>query len=102
MDWTRRIAKMPPSAWVAGAAAVSCAYLLGRYWQRRETAAPRAPAAFARAVAEPGSFEQVREAGPEAMRDGDSLRGWDEVDEGSDASFPASDPPSYALPRSFD
>jgi hypothetical protein len=35
----------------------------------------------------------VRSAGPEAMRNGEGLR-WDKVDEASDGSFPASDPPS--------
>jgi hypothetical protein len=35
----------------------------------------------------------VRSAGPESMRNGDGLH-WDKVDEASDGSFPASDPPS--------
>jgi len=34
----------------------------------------------------------VRSAGPEAMRD--PPKNWDEVDEASDESFPASDPPA--------
>ncbi len=34
----------------------------------------------------------VRDAGPEAMRD-PPARGWTTVDEESDQSFPASDPP---------
>ncbi len=34
----------------------------------------------------------VRDAGPEAMRD-PVPRGWSAVDEASDQSFPASDPP---------
>ncbi len=34
----------------------------------------------------------VRPAGPESMRD--PPKKWDEVDEESDESFPASDPPS--------
>jgi len=35
----------------------------------------------------------VRDAGPEAMRD-PPQRGWSDVDEASDQSFPASDPPA--------
>ncbi|HXJ02326.1 MAG TPA: hypothetical protein VNH44_13975 [Micropepsaceae bacterium] len=38
--------------------------------------------------------EQVRSAGPDAMRD-EPLREWDEVDQAADESFPASDPPSH-------
>jgi hypothetical protein len=39
--------------------------------------------------------EHVRSAGPEAMRD-EPTRDWDEVDQATDESFPASDPPSHA------
>jgi len=35
----------------------------------------------------------VRNAGPEELKDPDG-RAWDKVDEQSDESFPASDPPS--------
>lgn len=37
--------------------------------------------------------DYVRPAGPEAMRDA-PRRGWDKLDEASDESFPASDPPA--------
>ncbi len=37
--------------------------------------------------------QPVRPAGKEAMRDPPAE--WDHVDEANDASFPASDPPSY-------
>jgi hypothetical protein len=42
-----------------------------------------------------GDPHPVRDAGPDEMRDEDG-KDWDEVDERSDESFPASDPPSYS------
>jgi 5-enolpyruvylshikimate-3-phosphate synthase len=38
------------------------------------------------------NFAKVRNAGPEAMRD--DCPDWDRVDQASDESFPASDPPA--------
>lgn len=38
------------------------------------------------------SYSDIRDAGPEAMRD-PSPRDWSETDEDGDESFPASDPP---------
>jgi hypothetical protein len=60
-----------------------------RFWhkKRRET-----PAAFAQGQGAPGNDTQVRDAGPEAMRDLPA-RSWTEADEAGDESFPASDPP---------
>ena len=43
---------------------------------------------------DPANIDQPRTAGPASIRDRDPRRGWDEVDEQSDESFPASDPPS--------
>ena len=40
-----------------------------------------------------GSHTDVRDAGPEAMRDKPAGE-WDKTDEESDESFPASDPPA--------
>jgi len=49
-------------------------------------------AAFADDQAHEGE-SPVRDAGPDAMRD-PPQRGWSDVDEASDQSFPASDPPA--------
>ncbi|HVJ03060.1 MAG TPA: hypothetical protein VM662_12825 [Sphingomonas sp.] len=87
-------------AGLLGAAAIGvAAFLAGRLSRRGEEEEGPTPAAFAVRTAEPGSFNPTRDAGPEHMRDEDGVV-WDEVDEGSDESFPASDPPSYALPKS--
>ena len=48
-------------------------------------------AAFASGESTPGPVE-VRNAGPEAMRSDPPE--WDKVDEASDESYPASDPPA--------
>lgn len=49
--------------------------------------------AFASGETAPSNFTQVRNAGPEAMAS-EAPPGWDSVDEASDESFPASDPPA--------
>jgi hypothetical protein len=38
-------------------------------------------------------LQHVRDAGPEAMEN--PPKSWDDVDEASDESFPASDPPAH-------
>ena len=75
--------------WAVAAVAGVAGY---RYYQSRKAhGADNAPA-FARGQSDPENFAQVREAGPEAMRDPTSRR-WSKTDQASDESFPASDPP---------
>ena len=71
--------------------ASAAAYGLYRYIKRDKS---MERAAFAHGESTPGPVE-VRNAGPEAMRTNPPE--WDKVDEASDESFPASDPP--AIPR---
>ncbi|MGB5076105.1 MAG: hypothetical protein WBO17_01330 [Sphingorhabdus sp.] len=51
-------------------------------------------AAFADDETDHENFDQTRNAGPDSMRD-DPGNDWGTVDDMSDASFPASDPPSF-------
>ncbi|PWC53103.1 hypothetical protein TSO221_11735 [Azospirillum sp. TSO22-1] len=44
---------------------------------------------------DPNCHSQVRDAGPEHMRD-EPRRPWSKVDQVVDESFPASDPPSFS------
>lgn len=64
-------------------------YGIYRYATRSHEA--KTPAAFAEGEAV-GGFAPVRNAGPDAMASAPPH--WDKVDEASDESFPASDPPS--------
>ena len=67
----------------------AAAYVLSRKNAAQSTGTP---AAFA--DGQPGAGPNpVRDAGPHAMRDGQT-RAWTSVDEASDQSFPASDPPA--------
>lgn len=83
----------------AGAAvATGVGLLIGRQLIRRFGDDDEVPApALSRGVASPGPVGRsgaARSAGPDAMRD--PPRSWDEVDEASDESFPASDPPNLS------
>ena len=70
---------------LAGAAG----YALYRYTQHKQKEVGRA--AFATGEGDPDNFSQVRNAGPDSMRDRPA--DWSKTDEASDESFPASDPP---------
>ena len=48
--------------------------------------------AFAEGETQGSNFSKVRNAGPDSMRS--DLRDWDKVDQATDESFPASDPPA--------
>lgn len=93
MAWTRT-----HTIAAAGGAAVAgvVAMLFGRRWLEGDAEAVPA-AATARGKTEPGPAGRsgaARSAGPDAMRDppGD----WEKVDQASDESFPASDPPAVS------
>ena len=66
-------------------------YVGYRYYQKNF--AHQSPAAFANGQGADGVSHQVRDSGPDAMRDKPS-RSWDKTDEAVDESFPASDPPA--------
>lgn len=58
---------------------------------RRSKVARNHSAAFRTSETDHSNREQTRHAGPDSMRDRPAS--WGRVDEASDASFPASDPP---------
>ncbi|MEA3054017.1 MAG: hypothetical protein QOG72_2920 [Sphingomonadales bacterium] len=81
---------------LAAAAAAGLGYVATRLWRRRpaEGGGPGSRPAISGtgghgAVGESGA---ARSAGPDAMRD--PPRDWEKVDQASDESFPASDPPA--------
>jgi len=72
------------------AAVGAAGYAIYRASQNKN--AETSPAAFADGEAGDHNFAQVRNAGVEGMRS--NPKHWDKVDDASDESFPASDPPS--------
>jgi hypothetical protein len=70
-------------------AALGAASYIGYRYITRE--AKNGHAAFSKGQAS-GSHTDVRDAGPDAMRDPSGQK-WSQTDQASDESFPASDPP---------
>ncbi|MDF1834834.1 MAG: hypothetical protein P1U62_08125 [Alteraurantiacibacter sp. bin_em_oilr2.035] len=62
-----------------------------RYYEKKQAEKNEA---FAADEAGGSNFAQVRNAGPDSMASKPAKDTWDEVDEASDESFPASDPPA--------
>lgn len=83
---------------IAAGIGAACAAALGFMFSRRYASHNRheegdAPALNVKRPPGPvGDSGNVRAAGPEAMRD--PPKDWTDVDEASDESFPASDPPA--------
>ena len=66
---------------------------VGYQYYKKNVVGHESRAAFADGQGHEGNIHQVREAGPDAMRD-DTAANWDKADQASDESFPASDPPA--------
>ncbi len=74
-------------------AGVAAGYFAWRYYQDTMAEPDGFNAAFADGETDSENFEQTRNAGTSSMRsDPDD---WEDIDDMSDASFPASDPPSF-------
>ena len=85
--------------WIAAATAAAAgvaAVVVSRRWFGDDEDEDYAPALSREMVPEGfiGDSGSARQAGPEAMRD--PPRSWTKVDEASDESFPASDPPAVS------
>ena len=91
-DWDRK--KTVAVALGAGAAG-ALGYVASRLWRRRSRGEDR-PSAISGSggYGAVGNSGAARGAGPEAMRD--PPKAWSEVDQASDESFPASDPPAVS------
>lgn len=94
VSWSRS------TVWIAAATAAAAglvAVVASRRWfggdDDDEVWAP-ALSRESRVAGAVGSSGAARQAGPEAMRD--PPKEWSKVDEASDESFPASDPPAFA------
>ena len=89
-EWNRKNALVTG---LGAACAAGIGYLVSRKLSRRRGGSPEASALSGDGAFGPvGNSGNVRPAGPDAMRD--PPKEWTKVDEASDESFPASDPPA--------
>jgi hypothetical protein len=85
---------------LGAACAGGLGYLATRLWRARQDEAGQGGRAGSAALSGSGSYGAVgtssaaRSAGPDAMRDPPT--DWSQVDQASDESFPASDPPAIS------
>ncbi|MDQ8758357.1 hypothetical protein RCO27_19175 [Sphingosinicella sp. LHD-64] len=86
MKWTRNRTIIA----AAGAAVAAAGAALFTFGRRKVESGERDAAAHSTGKVEP-SHGATRSAGPDAMRD--PPKDWEKVDQASDESFPASDPP---------
>lgn len=94
----RNISAPQVPTWVGVTASVvgaglAAGYFAWRYYQNHGHWPDNFSAAFADGETDEENFDQTRNAGTSAMKsDPDD---WEDIDDMSDASFPASDPPSF-------
>ena len=89
---------------LAGGAALAGAGILAWRWLKREIDEHHPAGAFSGTGAHKDSPVQIRDAGPEHIRDEDG-DDWDALDQASDESFPSSDPPvanNFSTPTPID
>ncbi len=92
-EWNRKTALLTG---IGAACAAAIGYLATRRFGSSDDEGSQLPApALSGSGAEGpvGNSGNVRPAGPSAMRD--PPKSWSKVDEASDESFPASDPPNF-------
>lgn len=95
VEWNRKATIATGIAAAAAAVGTAIGLFVSRRVQEAEEADRPAPALKGNRPPGPiGDSGHVRPAGRSAMRD--PPRSWDEVDEASDQSFPASDPPNLS------
>ncbi len=87
-EWNKKTALLTG---IGAACAAAVGYMATRRFGGHNN--ERAPAFNTRDAGPEGPTGNVRSAGPDAMRD--PPKEWTKVDEASDESFPASDPPNF-------